>query len=550
MKDSIQITLRQTRGQTFQNQRLNAGLLKSSDNVQAMLRNDTAFKFLKNVRGSPAYWNTVLLDLLAMVRQLGIPTWFLTLSAADMQWPEIIRSIAHQYGKHVTDEDVRSMSWEEKSLWLRSNPVTAARQFQHRLDSFFKEYIGAKANPIGKLKDYMIRIEFQARGSPHAHIILWIEGAPRLDVDSDQVVAAFIDQYQKCSIPQQEGKLRDLVLKLQKHSHSVTCRKRRNPIQQPTCRFHFPHAPSSETLIARPLEEPDLVLKTQRLDLKREILNKVKKVLEDEDLPENISLDSLLDKAGVTSQQYQTALSIMQTGTQIFLKREPAERLINQYNPNILQVWKANMDLQYIVDPYSCIMYITSYMLKSERAMSELLKKVADDCTDADIRSKLKKVGTAFLGKREVSIQEAAYRLCSIPLKKASRKVVFVNTAPKDKRTSLLKPQSLLQAMDDNDENIFCTSPMDRYAARPQDLQNMCMAEFAATYTTGPQEDPDAQDDHIPDVLDGSDDDEAHGNEDGQRDTRPTSTIKLQKGLGHMRKRRRHCVIRCVHYIP
>jgi hypothetical protein len=90
----MQITLRQTRGQTFQNRTVNAGLVKYTDNLQAMICKDTAFKFLKNVRGSPAYCKTVLLDLSAMVRQLGMPTWFLTLSAADMQWPEVIQSIA------------------------------------------------------------------------------------------------------------------------------------------------------------------------------------------------------------------------------------------------------------------------------------------------------------------------------------------------------------------------------------------------------------------------------------------------------------------------
>ncbi|KAI8490825.1 hypothetical protein Bbelb_316180, partial [Branchiostoma belcheri] len=94
-------------------QKINAGLVKNLDNVQAMLRTDSAFKFLQNIRGSPAYWNSVLLDLLAMVRQLGIPTWFLTLSAADMQWPEVIQSIAHQYGKHLTADDVKSMAWQE-----------------------------------------------------------------------------------------------------------------------------------------------------------------------------------------------------------------------------------------------------------------------------------------------------------------------------------------------------------------------------------------------------------------------------------------------------
>jgi hypothetical protein len=114
VRDDMQITLRQTRGQTFQNRTVNAGLVNSSDNLQAMIRTDTAFKFLKNVRGSPAYWKTVLLDLLAMVRQLGMPTWFSTLFAADMQWPEGIQSFAHQYGKVLTADDVKNMPWVEK----------------------------------------------------------------------------------------------------------------------------------------------------------------------------------------------------------------------------------------------------------------------------------------------------------------------------------------------------------------------------------------------------------------------------------------------------
>lgn len=115
------------------------------------------------------------------------------------------------------------------------------------------------------------------------------------------------------------------------------------------------------------------------------------------------------------------------------LKRQPSERWINYYNPKILQTWGANMDLQFITDPYFCIMFMTSYLTKSERAMSELLKKVAEENRDDDLKCKLRKVGSAFLNNREVGAQETAYRLLSLPLKRASRKVVFVNTAPKDK---------------------------------------------------------------------------------------------------------------------
>ena len=147
------------------------------------------------------------------------------------------------------------MSWVEKCKWLRSNPVTASRQFKHRLDQFFREFIGRKANPIGELQDYMIRIEFQARGSPHAHTILWIKDAPKLDINTDEEVISFIDKYQTCVIPDEENTdLRNLVLSLKKHVHSSTCRKRGS------CRFRFPHPPSGKTLIARSPDESDTAI--------------------------------------------------------------------------------------------------------------------------------------------------------------------------------------------------------------------------------------------------------------------------------------------------
>ena len=66
--------------------------------------NDKAYRFLKNVRGSPPYYQRTFYDLLAMIRQLGTPTWFFTLSAADMKWPDMIQIIARQYGEHFSDE--------------------------------------------------------------------------------------------------------------------------------------------------------------------------------------------------------------------------------------------------------------------------------------------------------------------------------------------------------------------------------------------------------------------------------------------------------------
>ena len=40
---------------------------------------------------------------------------------------------------------VKSMSFEEKSRWLRCNPVTAAKHFQYRLNTFFQDVLKLKA---------------------------------------------------------------------------------------------------------------------------------------------------------------------------------------------------------------------------------------------------------------------------------------------------------------------------------------------------------------------------------------------------------------------
>ena len=52
--------------------------------------------------------------------------------------------------------------------------------FQYRLDAFVITFLKSNAQPIGEVIEYVIRIEFQARGSPHAHTLIWIKDAPKL----------------------------------------------------------------------------------------------------------------------------------------------------------------------------------------------------------------------------------------------------------------------------------------------------------------------------------------------------------------------------------
>ena len=125
---------------------LTAGVIQDHSVLLQMIQRDDAYKFLKNVRGSPAYFQRVQYEVLAVFRQLGIPTFFLTLSAADMQWPDVIQTIARQYCVTFTDEQVAALSFEEKSKWLRQNPVTAARHFH--IGSTLFLMVSSRARPI------------------------------------------------------------------------------------------------------------------------------------------------------------------------------------------------------------------------------------------------------------------------------------------------------------------------------------------------------------------------------------------------------------------
>ena len=498
-KPSRQFTAAQARDQTVLSQ---------------YVHKDKAYSFMKNIRGSPPYYQRTFYDLLATIHQLCTPTWFFTLSAADLKWPDMIQTIAKQYGIHYTDEEVSALPFEVKSIWLKRNPVTAARQFHYRLNVFFQDFLKSTANPLGEIVDYAIRIEFQARGSPHAHCVLWVKDAPQYGVDDDSTVCNFIDQYVSCTIPDEDSTLKQLVMLLQQHKHSSYCRRNK------TCHFNFLKPPSCKTLITKDDVEPDDV--TEALT----VLAKVRKLIVDGST--DLSLHDLLNKAQVTETEYTNALEVSCRGSVVLLQREPHECFINNYNPSVMLAWQANMDIQYVLNAYACVMYVASYIMKTEKSMGELLKRVAAEARTDELKSQLRKVGSAFLTHREVSAQEAVYRILSLPMKQLNRSVVFIDTNPKNERVAVLKDSNSLSELEDDDTNVFQKSLIDRYQHRPQDLQSMCLAEFAATYMVkyGPTDDSEC--DALP-----------------AADSETTSTqITLTDRFGKMNKCKQEAVIR------
>ena len=59
--------------------------------LDKMIAHDDAFQILKDYPASPALWQQKQKELMSMIRQLGCSTFFLTLSAAETKWPELLR---------------------------------------------------------------------------------------------------------------------------------------------------------------------------------------------------------------------------------------------------------------------------------------------------------------------------------------------------------------------------------------------------------------------------------------------------------------------------
>ena len=155
---------------------------------------------------------------------------------------------------------------------------------------------------------------------------------------------------------------------------------------------------------------------------------------------------------------------------------------VNAYNSTLLHAWAANIDIQYVLDPYACAIHIVSYISKSQRGMSDLLNRAAKEAREGnlDIKRQVRHIGNHFLNSVEVGAQEAAYLVLQMPLTKASRDVVFINTSPSDDRVILIKTDAELEKLTPNSTDVECSNVIKRYAKRPKQLENWCLADYVS----------------------------------------------------------------------
>ncbi|OXA51126.1 ATP-dependent DNA helicase PIF1 [Folsomia candida] len=339
--------------------------------------------YMSAIRGSKSYWKKYTGDIMAMVTRLGPPTFFLTVSTDDIGSADILTAMWRASRDEPVPANIQNLPYDERRELLNSNPVAAARHFNLRTQELIK-LLTNDPTIFGKpVVDYTFRVEFQDRGSPHLHSLIWVENPP--DFATTEGIE-FIDANVSCSL-HGETEIGDLVRRYQTHKNTPTCFKKGS-----TCRFGFPRPVMAETSLT-------------------------------------------LDEDSRTR------------GRGIILRRNEDEMWINNYHPKLLWLLRCNMDIQPVLGVAAVALYIAKYIGKNEpETFREDIRRTIQTLREGNhpIRYQMEKVSRILLNRRTLSSQECAARMCNIPMRFSSRSFVFVPTFRPWDRIRMLRKDAFL----------------------------------------------------------------------------------------------------------
>jgi ATP-dependent DNA helicase PIF1 len=132
-----------------------------------------------SITGTRPYWLARRNELESYVDALGCPDLFMTFSAADYHWDDLMRLFPYyeEWRAAVPDEKVKL-----GRRMLLDNLHVASWHYVQRFQAFMRCVL----MPKFCVKDWWNRYEWQARGSPHDHGFVWSDSAPKCDVESEQ----------------------------------------------------------------------------------------------------------------------------------------------------------------------------------------------------------------------------------------------------------------------------------------------------------------------------------------------------------------------------
>ena len=214
----------------------------------------------------------------------------------------------------------------------------------------------------------------------------------------------------------------------------------------------------------------------------------------------NARIDHLLELAGnISYDNYIMAIKkTRRHGSTVLLQRDIDEIYINNYNPEWLLAWNANLDIQPVLDYFAVITYVTDYWAKPDQGITEHLKEAAKNLrSEPDQQKRCQQMANTFMTHRQMGESEAYYKILpSMTLKYSSIDTIFIPSDKKELRSKFL------MKLDDKEENklngtevqggrdgLFVEKPdlIDKYCRREiieqhLELNELCPVQFGKMF--------------------------------------------------------------------
>ena len=108
------------------------------ENVKHFVAQEKVYSFMIPIKRTLTYWKKFMKDVMAMVKQLGIPTFFLTLSCADLKLNELVSIISKINDTETPDKEITKLNYQGQCNILHSDPVVIAGHFQYCVEMLSK----------------------------------------------------------------------------------------------------------------------------------------------------------------------------------------------------------------------------------------------------------------------------------------------------------------------------------------------------------------------------------------------------------------------------
>ncbi|XP_012829670.1 PREDICTED: uncharacterized protein LOC105950848 [Erythranthe guttata] len=163
----------------------------------------------------PRYMFNNFMDALQICNWIGFPSFFITITC-NPKWPEIQRVLS------------------DTNLHPEDRSDILCRVLKMKLDSLISDF--KKGYIFGRIRSYVCTIEFQKRGLPHAHILLWLHNdeKPKFSEDIDRIICAEISD-KTC-----DRKMYKLVKKYMIHGPCVHANMNSPCMKDGICTKRFP----------------------------------------------------------------------------------------------------------------------------------------------------------------------------------------------------------------------------------------------------------------------------------------------------------------------